>query len=85
MEAVCENLPAGEYTITVKLKGCVASSTASDPETWNGFYDGARMHIEEIRSNQRLDAGKQIIHCSVHVCMSMKASIMHGYYMGGII
>ena len=59
MEAVCENLTAGEYNITIKVVQCNIVTAAEDnPETTSGWHDGLRMHIEEIRSYQRLDAGE---------------------------
>lgn len=55
VEAVCENLPAGDHVIKVKIERCESRTTT--PRLTTGWESGQRMHIEEIRPVQRLDGG----------------------------
>ena len=57
VEAVCENIGAGDHTVKIRTTQCVYTKTepANYYTGWNSY---SRMHIEEVRQSARLDAGK---------------------------
>ena len=58
VEAICDGLLAGDQILKVRIMECTGlGHDVAEPRTYSGWHDGIRMHIEEVRTDQRLDAG----------------------------
>ena len=60
VEAICDGLLAGDHILKVRIMECTdLGYDVAEPRTYSGWHDGVRMHIEEVRTDQRLDAGNR--------------------------
>ena len=58
VEGVCENIAAGDHYVQIRTYECYYGSSQNPAYFHTGWNSGYRMHIEEVRQNQRLDAGE---------------------------
>ena len=59
VEGICDNsLDAGVYSIEVNVGNCLSHYTQPTRFISGGFNSPSRLHVTEVRTDKKVDAGK---------------------------